>query len=226
MRRSLFAAALIGIAALAAPRPATAQHTAPAGSTSSGSAVPSGGGSSSGSSSSGSSGGSSSSSGSSGGSVDSGGSGRQRGSSPVSGRAIPRSSQPGGGGAIAIGSGGFYPWGYAGAGGGIYDGFYGGYYGAYDPWYGFSPIYAPSSYSHDDSSGSIRLRVKPSNAAVYVDGYYAGVVDDFDGTFQRLHLEPGPHHLEIRAADYTALSLDVWITEGLTINYRGELGKQ
>jgi hypothetical protein len=51
-------------------------------------------------------------------------------------------------------------------------------------------------------------------------------VDEFDGAFQRLHLEPGPHHLEIRATDYTALSLDVWITEGLTINYRGELGKQ
>jgi len=229
MTRSFFAAALIGIAALAAPRPATAQHTAPAGSTSSGSAVPSGGGSSGGSSS-GSSGGSSSSSGSSGGSSDSGssnnGSGRQRGNAPVTGRGVPRSGQSGGGGAIAIGSGGFYPWGYAGAGAGIYDGFYGGFYGAYDPWYGFSPIYAPSSYSHDEGSGSIRLRVKPSDAAVYVDGYYAGVVDDFDGAFQRLHLEPGPHHLEIRAADYTALSLDVWITEGLTINYRGELGKQ
>jgi len=139
---------------------------------------------------------------------------------------VPRSGQSGGGGAIVIGSGGFYPWGYAGVGAGIYDGFYGGYYGAYDPWYGFSPIYAPSSSYTNDESGSIRLRVKPSDAAVYVDGYYAGVVDDFDGAFQRLHLEPGPHHLEIRALDHTALSLDVWITEGLTINYRGELGKQ
>jgi len=139
---------------------------------------------------------------------------------------VPRTGQSGGGGGvITIGSGGFYPWGYAGAGAGIYDGFYGGFYGAYDPWYGFSPIYAPSSYTHDES-GSIRLRVKPSNAAVYVDGYYAGVVDDFDGPFQRLHLEPGPHHLEIREVDYTTLSVDVWITEGLTISYRGELGRQ
>jgi len=223
MRRSVVAAALIGMMAAAAP-PATAQHTAPSGATSSGSAVPSGGGSSSGGGS-GSSGGSSSSSG---GSSDSGSSsGRQRGSAPVSGRAVPRTGQSGGGGPITIGFGGFYPWGYAsGAGIGIYDGFYGGFYGAYDPWYGFAPIYAPSSsYGHDES-GSIRLRVKPSNADVYVDGYYAGVVDDFDGPFQRLHLEPGPHHVEIRAADFTTLSVDVWITEGLTINYRGELGNK
>lgn len=123
-----------------------------------------------------------------------------------------------------MGAGGFYPWGYAYGGDlGIYDGFYGGYYGAYDPWYGFSPVYAPSSsYGHEES-GYIRLKVKPSNASVYVDGYYAGIVDDFDGTFQRLHLEPGPHRLEIRAADHQPLSLDVWITEDLTITYRKDL---
>ena len=235
MKQYLLASALIGVAALAVPQQAAAQHTAPAGSTSTGTAVSSGGGSSSsGSSSGGSSGGSSTasstSSGSSGSSQtsssdSSGSGGRRRGNAPITGTAVPRSGQSGGGGSIAIGGGGFYPWGYVYGGGlGIYDGFYGGYYGAYDPWYGFSPIYAPSTSSYGrDESGAIRLKVKPSNANVYVDGYYAGVVDDFDGTFQRLHLEPGPHRLEIRAASYQPLSLDVWITEDLTITYRGDL---
>ena len=50
------------------------------------------------------------------------------------------------------------------------------------------------------TKGALRLKVKPVEASVYVDGYYVGVVDDFDGVFQRLRLEPGPHHLEIRAA--------------------------
>jgi hypothetical protein len=226
MTRSYFAAGLIGgiaLVALAAPRPATAQHTAPAGSTSSGTAVPSGGGSSSGGSSSGGSSSSSSSSGGDSGSTNNN-SGRQRGSAPATGRAVPRTGQSGGGGPIAIGVGGFYPWGYVSGGGlGIYDGFYGGYYGAYDPWYGFSPIYAPSSSYARDESGSIRLKVKPTDASVYVDGYYVGVVDDFDGAFQRLRLEPGPHRLEIRAADHQPLGLDVWITEDLTITYRGDL---
>ncbi len=36
---------------------------------------------------------------------------------------------------------------------------------------------------------------------MYVDGYYVGRVDDFDGLFQRLHLASGPHRLEIRAPD-------------------------
>jgi hypothetical protein len=31
----------------------------------------------------------------------------------------------------------------------------------------------------------------PRDAEVYVDGYYAGTVDDFDGTFQRLHIDTG-----------------------------------
>jgi hypothetical protein len=236
MTRSLFAAAVIGIVAIAAPRPASGQHTPSSGATSSGTATSSGGGGSSsgGSSSGGSSSASGSSSGSSGGfSTDSGrsdnsnGSGRRRGNSPVTGTATPRTGQPGGGGGpISIGAGGFYPWGYVYGGGlGIYDSFYGGYYGAYDPWFGFSPIYAPSSYASNES-GSIRLKVKPSNASVYVDGYYVGVVDDFDGTFQRLHLEPGPHRLEIRAVDYQPLALDVWITEDLTITYRGDLRTQ
>jgi len=28
---------------------------------------------------------------------------------------------------------------------------------------------------------ALRLKVKPVDATVYVDGYYVGVVDDFDG---------------------------------------------
>ena len=44
---------------------------------------------------------------------------------------------------------------------------------------------------------SVRLDVKPKEAEVYVDGYYAGMVDDFDGTFQRLRVEPGEHEIEL-----------------------------
>jgi hypothetical protein len=48
-----------------------------------------------------------------------------------------------------------------------------------------------------DVSADIRVDVKPKEAAVYVDGYYAGVVDDFDGFFQRLTVSPGQHDLAI-----------------------------
>jgi len=46
------------------------------------------------------------------------------------------------------------------------------------------------------------LQVSPREAEVYVDGFYAGVVDDFDGTFQRLRLLPGAHELTIYMPGY------------------------
>ena len=56
---------------------------------------------------------------------------------------------------------------------------------------------------------------------MYVDGYYAGVVDDFDGVFQRLHLRAGPHHIEVRADGYEPLSLDVRLEPDQTTKYEG-----
>ncbi len=69
--------------------------------------------------------------------------------------------------------------------------YYGGYY---DPWYGGYPTYPQSSYTSSDE-GSLKLKIKPRQAEVYVDGYFVGVVDDFDGIFQRLHVDSGaaPH---------------------------------
>ena len=75
-------------------------------------------------------------------------------------------------------------------------------------------------------SGGLRLKVKPNDAGVYVDGFYVGIVDDFDNSFQRLKLDRGPHRIEIRLSNYQSLSVDVMIQEDFTITYRGELAKQ
>jgi PEGA domain len=148
---------------------------------------------------------------------------RTRDGGEVVGTAVRRPSVPDGGGSVIIipgGGYGFYPWGYGGLG---FGGYYGGYY---DPWYGgggggYSTYY--SGQSTDD--GALRLKVKPREASVYVDGYYAGVVDDFDGVFQRLHLSSGPHRIEIRQPDHDPLSFDVRIDPDQTVTYRGELTK-
>jgi hypothetical protein len=78
--------------------------------------------------------------------------------------------------------------------------FVGGYF--YDPFFGPYPWWSPGAYPYGyfpqyDVSADIRVDVKPKEAAVYVDGYYAGVVDDFDGFFQRLTVSPGQHELTI-----------------------------
>jgi hypothetical protein len=64
--------------------------------------------------------------------------------------------------------------------------------------------------------GGIRIQGAPRDAEVYVDGAYAGVVDDYDGVFQRLDLEPGSHEIEIRTQG-RPLTYDVNVTPGQTV---------
>ena len=73
----------------------------------------------------------------------------------------------------------------------------GGYYGGfgYDPFfrpYPFGPYgyYRGGYYSNE---ADVRVLVTPKEAEVYVDGYYAGIVDNFNGYFERLNLQPGGH---------------------------------
>jgi PEGA domain len=161
-------------------------------------------------------------------------SGRQRGAPPTRDVAVARSSvPPSTSGPIFVNRGyyrSYYPWGYGGYGFGGYDG------GYYDPWFygsgygygryggGYYPgSYYQGSYYSGFEEGSLRIKVKPKNGSVYVDGYFAGQVDEFDGVFQRLHVEPGPHRIEIRADGYAPLSFEIRVPPGRTVNYSGEL---
>ena len=78
-------------------------------------------------------------------------------------------------------------------------------------------------YGYGYSTGELRLQVRPSFAEVYVDGYYAGQADEFDGSFQSLRLEEGEYHIEIMASGYDTIAFDVRIQPGRKITYRGEL---
>ena len=157
--------------------------------------------------------------------------GRRRGTATdgggqVAGTAVPRDGgRPGhgGGGGVIYVPVGYYPWGY-GVG---FGGYYGGYY---DPTYGY-PGYGPPVYgggyaqSPSNDEGAVRLQVKPREASVYVDGYYTGKVDDFDGKLQKLHLSAGPHRIEIRLTGYEPLTVDVKIDPNQTGTYHGDLQK-
>ena len=58
--------------------------------------------------------------------------------------------------------------------------------------------------------------MKPKEAEVYVDGYYAGIVDDFDGTFQRLRVAPGEHEIELWLDGYRTVRQKVHLTQDNT----------
>lgn len=78
-------------------------------------------------------------------------------------------------------------------------------YGPYGPRgpYGPGGPYGPRY--RDEYSAALRLEVKPRQAEVYVDGYRAGIVDEFDGMFQRLRLTPGGHEIVLYLDGYRAV---------------------
>ncbi|PYQ55128.1 MAG: hypothetical protein DMF78_03265 [Acidobacteria bacterium] len=103
------------------------------------------------------------------------------------------------------------------------------YYDAYDPfyygYYGYSPFYYSGSYGYAPyyyrgryrDSGSMRVIVDPDQTRVYVDGYYAGIADDFDGIFQRLYLPPGRHEIALKLEGYRTHKFRVYVPVDQTI---------
>jgi hypothetical protein len=113
-----------------------------------------------------------------------------------------------------------YPYGYGSFGLGLL------YYDAYR---GYPGTFSADAYRRPFGGfstfdiGELRLDVSPRHAQVYVDGYFAGTVDDFDGAFQGIRLAPGAYRIDIVAPGYETQTFDVRITPGQKIRYRGEL---
>jgi hypothetical protein len=103
------------------------------------------------------------------------------------------------------------------------------YYGS--PYYGYA--YPPYGYVTPPPGylsaipgrpyGGVRIEDAARDARVFVDGYYMGIVDDFDGVFQHMNLEAGPHHVEIRAPGFEPVAFDVNVQPGETISYHAEM---
>lgn len=110
----------------------------------------------------------------------------------------------------------FSGYGYPGYSGDPYG--YGGYGGGAGYSSGYSTAYR--------GSGSIRLKVKPANAQVYIDGYFVGIIDSFDGIFQKLSVDAGPHRVELKADGFEPVEFEVLVTPGDTVTYKGEMKAQ
>lgn len=90
------------------------------------------------------------------------------------------------------------------------------FYGA--PYYGYPyPGYYSSYWA------SARLEIKPRNAQVFVDGYYVGLVDEFDGVFQRLDLPTGAHELAIYLPGYQSYRQKTLFRPGEGYHYKAVL---
>ena len=92
-----------------------------------------------------------------------------------------------------------------GLGYGLYSGFYAPYYSGWYPSYAQYPYPYPYPYGYYAYRGnwaSARIEVKPRDAQVYLDGYFVGTVDQFDGVFQRLDLPTGEHDIVVYMKGY------------------------
>ena len=91
---------------------------------------------------------------------------------------------------------------YFGVGFGWYSGYpwypWGGGWGY--PYHAYPYYYGPGYYY--SGWASVRVEMKPREAQVFVDGYYAGLVNDFDGVFQRLDVSPGNHEIAVYLQGY------------------------
>jgi hypothetical protein len=101
--------------------------------------------------------------------------------------------------------------------------FIGGYF--YNPTWGPYPWWPRPLYPYRyapvyDARASLRVAATPREAYVYVDGFYAGRVDDFDGTFQRLHLTPGGHELVLYLAGFRTERRHVYLGPGTSMTLR------
>jgi hypothetical protein len=99
------------------------------------------------------------------------------------------------------------------------------------PAYDVAPYYAPpaaepapsrSSTVDDRPLGFLQLRVQPRTADVFVDGMFAGTVDDFGGRSARM-VAAGPRRVEIVAPGYETLTFDVRVPENDTVTFTRDL---
>lgn len=106
-------------------------------------------------------------------------------------------------------------------GGYFYDPFFGPY-----PWYSYPYPYPYGWYSTAyEPVAELRLLVTPKDAAVYVDGYFAGIVDDFDGFFQRLRVPPGEHEIVLYRDGFRTVHERLYLTPDSTIKLRYAMEK-
>jgi hypothetical protein len=170
--------------------------------------------------------------------------GHSTGGAPVVGRAVPRGSgpshpiygRPGGGygGYYRPAYGYPYYWGGFGLGWG-WGGYWGGYgWGYWGPgwwgpgyassmwwpgwgWWGGPALYSPPYWG---ITSNARFLVTPREAEVYVDGALAGIVDQYDGTFQSLTLAPGTHQISLYLDGYRRQDTNVYVAPGSTLKVR------
>jgi hypothetical protein len=65
----------------------------------------------------------------------------------------------------------------------------------------------------------------PKQADVYVDGFFAGFVDDFDGALQGLPATPGEHAVTLYLEGYRTITKHILVTSHATVKVRLQMDR-
>ena len=104
-------------------------------------------------------------------------------------------------------------------------GFYSGYPVAFPTWYDPYVSGAYLGYRSGIAYGGISLDIDPADAAVYVDGEYFGIVDDFAPDQAPLTLPAGRHHIELVSRGLQPMAFDLTVVPRQVIPYQGSLSR-
>ena len=76
-----------------------------------------------------------------------------------------------------------------------------------------------------DATGELKIAATPSRAAVFVDGQYAGHVDEFGGVGKAMLLTPGQHRLHIALPGYLPFDTTVDLRPQQKLKIQTDLAK-
>jgi PEGA domain len=98
--------------------------------------------------------------------------------------------------------------------------------------YADDPLWGPGPYPYAAAypngaclSASVRVLATPKQADVYVDGFFAGLVDDFDGREQPLSITPGDHAITLYREGYRTVTRRIAATARSTVKLRLRMEK-
>jgi len=105
---------------------------------------------------------------------------------------------------------------------------------AFWPWGAWLPVPLYTGYTESGAYapplegapvGGVQLDIDPRRAQVFVDGTYAGVVEDFSGYYHHLELPAGSHEIAVVSPGYDPLTLHVIVAPGATLTQRATLSR-
>lgn len=100
----------------------------------------------------------------------------------------------------------------------FYDRFWG-------PFYPYG-VYGYGAYPYAAApTADVRVQVAPKQTEVYVDGYYAGTADEFDGVFKRLHTTPGGHAITLHLDGYRTVTQSIYVAPDSTVKMQDTMDK-